>query len=120
MVVQKYILNTFQNPKEAVKGADVLITDTWFSMGDKEESNQEAHKKKLKLLEKYQVNLDLMKLANQDAVFTHCLPAYRGFEVTAEVIDSKKSIVFEEVENRLHVQKAIMLWSLNVNNLNLS
>jgi ornithine carbamoyltransferase len=60
----------------------------------------------------YQVNSDLMKLAKKDAIFTHCLPAYRGFEVSAEVIDSKKSVVFDEAENRLHAQKAIMVYLL--------
>ena len=60
----------------------------------------------------YQVNSSLMKLAKKSAIFTHCLPAYRGFEVSADVIDSKKSVVFDEAENRLHVQKAIMVWAM--------
>ncbi len=98
--------------KKAAKDADVLITDTWFSMGDEAEKNDALKQKKINDLSPYQVNAKLLKLAKKSALFTHCLPAYRGFEVTAEVIDSKQSIVFEEAENRLHVQKAILLWAL--------
>jgi ornithine carbamoyltransferase len=61
----------------------------------------------------YQVNSALMKLAKKTAIFTHCLPAYRGFEVAAEVIDSKKSVIFDEAENRLHAQKAILIWAMS-------
>ncbi len=98
------------DPKIAAKDADVLITDTWFSMGDAAEKDDKLKKQKLKVLMPYQVNSALMKLAKKNAIFTHCLPAYRGFEVTAEVIDSKKSVVFDEAENRLHAQKAIMVY----------
>ncbi|NBV06734.1 MAG: ornithine carbamoyltransferase [Proteobacteria bacterium] len=100
------------DPKKAAEDADVLITDTWFSMGDEAEKNDKLKKEKLKLLMPYQVNSDLMKLAKKQAIFTHCLPAYRGFEVTSEVIDSKKSVVFDEAENRLHVQKAVLVYLL--------
>lgn len=93
------------NPREAVKGADVIYTDTWVSMGEEKEA-----KKRIKIFESYQVNSALMKLANKNAVFMHCLPAHRGEEVTDEVMDSKQSIVYEQAENRLHVQKAILLW----------
>ena len=105
-------ISYFSNAKKAAKDADVLITDTWFSMGDNAEKNDAAKQKKLNILEPYQVNLALMKLAKKHAIFTHCLPAYRGFEVSAEVIDSKQSAVFDEAENRLHVQKAILLWTM--------
>ena len=81
-------------------------------MGDEAEKNDALKQKKIKLLAPYQVNLALMKLAKKSAIFTHCLPAYRGFEVTADVIDSKKSVVFDEAENRLHMQKAILVWAL--------
>lgn len=100
------------DPKEAVKNADVIITDTWFSMGDESEKDDALKQEKLNTLMPYQVNDNLMKLAKKTAIFTHCLPAYRGFEVTADVIDSEKSVVFDEAENRLHAQKAILLWSL--------
>lgn len=105
-------INYFIDAKEAAKDVDVLITDTWISMGDDEESNSSARDKKLQALKPYQVNQDLLNLAKKGAIFTHCLPAYRGFEVTAEVIDSKSSVVFDEAENRLHVQKAILCWVL--------
>lgn len=88
--------------KEAAEGADVLYTDVFFSMG------QEKDPKKEKALMPYQVNADVMALAKKDAVFMHCLPAHRGEEVTEDVIDSERSVIFQEAENRLHVQKAIM------------
>ena len=103
-------ISYFSDPKKAAKDADVIIADTWFSMGDAEEKNEKLKATKLKILSPYQVNSALMKLAKKKAIFTHCLPAYRGVEVSAEVIDSKQSVVFDEAENRLHAQKAIMLW----------
>ena len=96
------------NPKEAIKDADVVITDTWVSMGDESQK-----KTRLKIFPQYQINKKLMKLAKPDAIFMHCLPAYRGYEVTNEVIDGPQSVVFDEAENRLHVQKAIMLFLLD-------
>ena len=96
------------NPKEAIKDADVVITDTWVSMGEEKEK-----KARLKIFPPYQINEKLMKLAKPDAIFLHCLPAYRGYEVTDEVIDGPQSVVFDEAENRLHVQKAIMLFLLD-------
>lgn len=101
-------IKVFKTAKDAAKDADVLITDTWFSMGDPAFKDQKLRDKKLKELMPYQVNQNLMKLAKKNAIFTHCLPAYRDFEVTAEIIDSKKSVVFDEAENRLHAQKAIL------------
>ncbi len=88
------------NVKEAAKGADVIYTDTWISMGQEEEK-----KKRLKVFPPYQVNKKVLG----KALFMHCLPAYRGYEVTDEVIDSKQSIVFDQAENRLHAQKAVIL-----------
>ncbi len=96
------------NPILAVKEADVVITDTWISMGDEEQKSQ-----RLIDLKPYQVNKVLMKLAKPDAIFMHCLPAYRGNEVTSEVIDGLQSVVFQEAENRLHAQKALILFLAN-------
>jgi ornithine carbamoyltransferase len=95
-----------ESPQLAVAGAHAVITDTWVSMGDPDAEAQIA------LLTPYQVNEELMAKASENAVFLHCLPAHRGEEVTAGVIDGAQSRVFEEAENRLHVQKAILLWCL--------
>ncbi len=92
------------NPKEAMQNADVVVTDTWVSMG------QEAEKAtKVALFGEFQVNAELMALAKPDALFLHCLPAYRGYEVTAEIIDGPQSVIFDEAENRLHAQKAVLV-----------
>ncbi len=96
------------DPAIAVAGADAVIADTWVSMGDKDAAARIA------LLAPYQVNAALMKRAASDALFLHCLPAHRGEEVTAEIIDGPQSIVWDEAENRLHAQKAILLWCLGV------
>ncbi len=106
-------ISYFENPKDAAKDADVLITDTWISMNDAADKDEAVKEKKLKTLLPYQVNNELLQLAKKTAIFTHCLPAYRGFEVSADVIDSKASVVFDEAENRLHVQKAILVWAMN-------
>lgn len=92
-----------QDPKEAVEQADVVCTDTWVSMGQEEEKAE-----RLKIFMPYQVNSALMSKAKEDAIFLHCLPAYRGYEVTDDVIDGPQSVIFDEAENRLHVQKAVM------------
>lgn len=94
------------NPQEAARDADLVTTDTWFSMGDTDTEE------KRQLLTPYQVNQALMETAKSEATFLHCLPAHRGDEVTAEVIDGPQSVVFDEAENRLHIQKAIMIWCL--------
>lgn len=91
------------DPEVAVKDADVVYTDVWASMGQEKEAAERR-----KIFAPYQVNTKLMSLAHQDAIFLHCLPAHRGEEVSADVIDGPKSLVFEEAENRLHVQKAVM------------
>lgn len=96
-------IEVVHDPKEACKGADVIYTDVWASMGQEEETA-----KRKKIFAPYQVNDQLMGYANKNAYFMHCLPAHRGDEVTDSVIDSAQSIVFDEAENRLHVQKAIM------------
>ena len=96
-------IRVVHDPVEGVRDADVVYTDTWASMG--QESEQEVRKR---IFEPYQVNDALMAYARPDAAFMHCLPAHRGLEVTDSVIDSPRSVVFQEAENRLHVQKAIM------------
>ena len=93
----------FEDPMEAARGADIVTTDVWTSMGFEDEK-----KERIKDFADWQVDEDMMKLANKDALFMHCLPAHRGEEVTAEVIDGPQSIVWEEAENRLHVQKALL------------
>ncbi len=98
------------DPKIAVKNADIVYTDTWISMG--REIEQE---KRLKIFKSYQVNQGLMMLAKKDAIFMHDMPAYRGNEVTSEVIDGPKSVIFEQAENRLHVQKALILFLMSQN-----
>lgn len=92
------------DPLEAVSGADVVYTDVWASMGKETEAEERR-----RIFLPYQVNAPLFRHAKPDAIFLHCLPAHRGYEVTNEVIDSRRSLVFQQAENRLHVQKAIML-----------
>ena len=92
-----------RDPREAVKGADVVYTDVWVSMGQEKE-----RERRIRELKPYQVNKELMNLAKPDAIFMHCLPAHRGEEVTDDVIDGKWSVVWDQAENRLHTQKAIL------------
>ena len=96
------------DPKEAVKGADCIMTDKWVSMNDKGDK-----KKKKKILKNYQVNQKLIKHAKPDAIFMHCLPVGRGEEVTDDVIDGKKSVVWQQALNRVHAQKSIIKWCLD-------
>ena len=97
-------------PSVAASNADVLITDTWFSMGDVAENDESLKKDKISQMMPYQVNQSLMSQAKESAIFTHCLPAYRNYEVEDKVIDSNSSVAFDEAENRLHAQKAILVW----------
>lgn len=95
---------------KAVEGADLVVADTWVSMHDSQSSKERRHN----MLRPYQVNDDLMAHAKPDALFMHCLPAHREEEVTSSVMDGPQSVIFDEAENRLHAQKAIMRWCLGV------
>ncbi len=92
-----------EDPTEAIKNADVVYTDTWVSMGMESEKAE-----RINIFMPYRVNSELMKHAKNDAIFLHCLPAYRGYEVTEDIIDGAQSAIFDEAENRLHAQKAVM------------
>jgi ornithine carbamoyltransferase len=98
-------VEVLEDPASAVHGAQVVATDTWVSMGMESEKEQ-----RVKVFSSYTVDDKLMNLADKDAVFLHCLPAYRGYEVSARVIDGPRSLVWDEAENRLHAQKALMVW----------
>ena len=100
-------VSLFTDAAEAASGADVIVTDTWVSMGKEDEK---AHR--VATFGGYRVDRELMSLAASDAVFLHCLPADRGYEVTADVIDGEQSIIWDEAENRLHAQKALLVWLL--------
>jgi ornithine carbamoyltransferase len=99
-----------RDPFRAVAGADLVVTDTWVSMHDAQSARERRHQ----MLRPFQVNAALMAAAKPDALFMHCLPAHRSEEVTSEVMDGPHSVVFDEAENRLHAQKAIMRWCLGV------
>jgi ornithine carbamoyltransferase len=96
--------NIVNDPKEAAKDADVIITDVWASMGKEKEVNE-----RIEAFKGYQVNTELMKLAKEDAIVLHCLPAHREEEITEEILEKHADTIFEEAENRLHVQKAILV-----------
>jgi ornithine carbamoyltransferase len=93
------------DPAAAIAGADVVVTDTWISMGQESEKEQ-----RIRDFAGYTINEELFAHAKPDAIFMHCLPAYRGYEVSAEVIDGLRSVIWDEAENRLHAQKALMSW----------
>jgi ornithine carbamoyltransferase len=93
----------FDDPALTVRDADVVYTDTWTSMGQEQEASRRRE-----IFHPYQVNASLMAQAKPDAIFMHCLPAHRDEEVTNEVIDSAQSVVFQQAENRLHIQKALL------------
>ena len=97
----------YTDPLAAVAGADVVVTDTWVSMGKEVEKAA-----RVAALSSFTVDAELMALAKSDAIFLHCLPADRGYEVTSEVIDGPQSVIWDEAENRLHAQKALMVWLL--------
>ena len=102
-------VKSFTDAQKAVAGCHCVVADTWVSMGDDGE-----RAKRLDLLAPYQVNANLMAGAKSDAIFMHCLPAHRGEEVTDDVIDGPQSVIWDEAENRLHAQKAVMAWCLGV------
>ncbi len=99
-----------RDPAKAVAGADLVVADTWVSMHDAQSARERRHN----MLRAYQVNAALMAQAKPDALFMHCLPAHRGEEVTSEVMDGPQSVIFDEAENRLHAQKAVMRWCLGL------
>jgi ornithine carbamoyltransferase len=101
-------IDLFRSPEDAVAGVQAVYTDVWASMGQESEAAERE-----RIFAGYQVNEELFSLAARDAVFLHCLPAHRGLEVTSEVIDSPRSIIYDQAENRLHVQKAILHTLLN-------
>ena len=105
----KIDLKIDRDPISAIKDADLVATDTWVSMHDNPEEKQNRHNQ----LKAFQVNEELMSKANHEALFMHCLPAHRNEEATSGVLDGKNSVIFDEAENRLHVQKAIMRWCLS-------
>lgn len=96
-------LSLVTDPQEAVKDADIVVTDTWASMGQEAE-----HEERKKIFAPYQVNAELLKGADKRVIVMHCLPAYRGEEITADVFEANAGVIFDEAENRLHTQKAIM------------
>ncbi|WP_024790001.1 ornithine carbamoyltransferase [Lebetimonas sp. JH292] len=99
------LINFYNDPKLAVKNADVVTTDTWVSMGQEQQKE-----KRIKDFKGYEVNNKLMTMAKKDAIFLHCLPAYRGYEVSEEVFEKYEEAIFAEAENRLHAQKGLMVW----------
>lgn len=102
----RVVLN--RNPEDAAKGADLLVTDVWASMGQEDEQSH-----RLEQFKNYQVNAELMSHANSEALFMHCLPAHRGEEVSEELMDDPKAVIWDEAENRLHAQKALIEFLLN-------
>ncbi len=100
-------IQVVSSPEEAVKGADVISTDVWASMGQEEEERERE-----KVFKGFQLNSELLALAKKDAVVMHCLPAHRGEEITEEVLEGERSVVWVQAENRLHMQKAILEWLL--------
>ena len=99
-------INIMNDPMEACKDSNAILTDTWVSMGDEKTVNPE------KIFNNFQVNDKLFAVAADDAIFMHCLPAHRGQEVSSEIIDGPRSVVWDEAENRLHIQKAILSWAI--------
>jgi len=99
-----YLSQVVEDPAKAVKSADIIYTDTWVSMGDEEEA-----KERERVLRPYQVNAALVQKAKKDCIVMHCLPAHRGNEITDEVMDGAQSVVFDQAENRLHTEKAVLL-----------
>jgi ornithine carbamoyltransferase len=98
-------IDVYTDPKIALVDSDVVATDTWISMGQESEKDQ-----KLKEFAGYTLDRELMSIAKPSAIVLHCLPAYRGYEIAAEVLDGPQSVVWDQAENRLHAQKALMVW----------
>jgi ornithine carbamoyltransferase len=105
---EKADISVSTDPIKAVRGVDCVVTDTWVSMGQTDAARRK------KLLKPYRVDAELMSKANKNAIFMHCLPAYRGNEVTEDVLEGPQSAIFDEAENRLHAQKAILAWCFGV------
>ncbi len=105
----KLVFEASHNPLQVLKNTDVVVTDTWVSMGQESEKD-----KRLSIFKNYQITSKLMSMANSGAIFMHCLPAHRGYEVSSDVIDGPQSVVFQEAENRLHAQKALILFLINI------
>ncbi|MBD3254093.1 MAG: ornithine carbamoyltransferase, partial [Candidatus Lokiarchaeota archaeon] len=97
-------LELLTDPRKAIEQANVIYTDTFVSMGQESESEE-----RLKIFKPYQINTQLLEYAKKDPIIMHCLPAHRGTEITSEVLDSNRSVIFKQAENRLHIQKAILL-----------
>ena len=97
------------DPRAAAEGSDILYTDVWASMGQEEE-----HAERVLVLMPFQVNADLIRRAKPDAIVMHCLPAHRGEEITDEILDGPRSVVWDQAENRLYTQKALLLWLLDL------
>ena len=102
--------NSRRDPIKAVEGADLVVTDTWVSMHDAQSARERRHNQ----LRPYRVDANLMSRAKPDALFMHCLPAHRDEEATSEVMDGPHSVIFDEAEHRMHAQKAILRWCLEV------
>ena len=102
--VQHPAFSITNDPKEAARGADVVITDVWASMGQEEEAQ-----KRRKAFQGFQINDEVMSVAKPDAMVQHCLPAHRGEEITAEILEKHSTEIFDEAENRLHAQKAVLV-----------
>ena len=96
-------IEILEDPYQAVKDADIIYTDVWISMGENKQTQYKISK-----LQNYKINRELLNAAKKDTLVMHCLPAHRGEEITSDVLDSPQSIVFDQAENRLHVQKAIL------------
>ena len=101
-------LEAFHNPRSALEGADVIYTDTWVSMGQEAETER-----RLAAMQPFQVNADLLRAAREGAIVMHCLPAHRGQEITDEVADGPQSVIFDQAENRMHAQKAVLVTLLS-------
>jgi ornithine carbamoyltransferase len=99
------VIKIMNDPVEAIKGSTVVTTDTWASMGQEDEKEE-----RMKIFKGYIIDEAMMKLADESAIFLHCLPAYRGQEVSESVLEGSQSVVFDEAENRLHAQKGLMVW----------